>query len=285
MKSEDIQTVREVLSRMQTPYENIEDPVTLVIGCGGAGNNLVDYFHKLGVDGITTIGINTDSRHLEHIEADKKVFIGKTITRGRGAGGHREIGEQAAELAQDSLNEITRNSDIVFLVAGLGGGTGLGATPVVGRIAKNEGAVVIAICILPFEAEAVRRSKASRGLLDLRNIAESTIVLDNNKLLDISPGLSAEEALNIMNKMISQVIINTRKTVMQTIMAAKSLEVSEIICGMESATIEEAQAPKANSHITLPAPIHADMITPQVPEVPNTPEPGVLEERKGELLQ
>jgi cell division GTPase FtsZ len=285
MKSEDIQTVKEVLEMMRTPYEEIEEPVTLVIGCGGAGNNVVDYFCKLGVEGITTIGINTDERHLEQIEADKKVFIGKTITRGRGAGGHREIGEHAAELAEDSLNEIVDNSDIVFLVAGLGGGTGLGATPVVGRIARDRGAVVVAIGILPFGAESGRRLRATRGVSDLRKVAESTIVLDNNKLLTIAPGLSADQSLNIMNKMISQVIINTRKTLISTIMATKSLEVSEFLGIMETNAVIEKQPQDNPSVVAIPQPIVADTVTPPMDDTPNPPEPEVLGNPTEELFQ
>lgn len=285
MKREDMQTVKEVLDMMRTPYENIDDPVTLVVGCGGAGNNVVDYFHKLEVEGFTTIGINTDERHLEQIDADKKVFIGKTITRGRGAGGHREIGEQAAELAEDSLSELVENSDIVFLVAGLGGGTGLGATPVVGRIARNQGAVVVAIGILPFGVESARRQKATRGLSDLRKVAESTIVLDNNKLLTIAPGLSAEQSLNIMNKMISQVIINTRKTLISTIMATKSLEVSEFLGVMETNAVIEKQPQDNPSVVALPQPLVAERSTPPMEDIPNPPVPAVLESQPEEMFQ
>jgi cell division protein FtsZ len=285
MKREDIQTVKEVLEMMRTPYEDIEEPVTLLIGCGGAGNNMVDYFHKMNIEGITTIGINTDEKHLERIEADKKVFIGKTITRGRGAGGHREIGEQAAELAEDSLNEIVENSDIVFLVAGMGGGTGLGATPVVGRIARDKGAVVVAIGILPFGAESGRRLKATRGVSDLRKVAESTIVLDNNKLLTIAPGLSPNQSLNIMNKMISQVIINTRKTLISTIMATKSLEVSEFLGVMETNAVIEKQPQDSPSVVTIPQPLVAESIAPQLEDVPNPPDPEVLGNQPEELFQ
>lgn len=260
MKNKEMEAVREVVDRMRAPYESIGEPVTLVIGCGGAGNNLVDYFHKLNVEGITTIGINTDEKRLAQIEADKKVFIGKTITRGKGAGGHKDIGEEAAELAKDSLKEIIKSSDIVFLIAGLGGGTGSGATPVVGRIAKEQGAVVIGIGILPFKVETGRRKKASNGFEDLKKISESTIFLDNNKLLKIAPELSTEESLNVMNRMISQVIINTRKTLIQTISATKNLDISEIYGEVRTGTIEEGESPVENvEKIVLPAPLNAGM--------------------------
>ncbi len=260
MENNEMETVREVVDRMQATYENLGEPVTLVIGCGGAGNNFVDYFHRLDVEGITTIGINTDEQHLTQIEAHKKVFIGKTITRGKGAGGHREIGERAAEIAEDILRGIVKNSDIVFLVAGLGGGTGLGATPVIGRLAKEQGAVVIGIGILPFTVEVRRRKKADKGSAELKKIAESTILLDNNKLLKIAPGLSTEESLNIMNRMISKVIISTRNTMVQTISATEALDVSDILGEVRTGSIEEKK-PRIDtaSDIVLPTPLHANI--------------------------
>jgi cell division GTPase FtsZ len=260
MKNERIETLTEVVERIKAPYENLDEPVTVVIGIGGAGNNLVNHLSKMGIEGITTIGINTDERHLAEIEADKKMYIGKTITRGRGSGGHKEIGSQAAELAADSLSEMVKDSDIVFLIAGLGGGTGTGATPVIGRLAKAQGALVIGIGILPFAAESTRRKRAKRGFNELKKVAESTILLDNNKLLDIAPDLSAEEGLNVMNSMISKIIINTRSTLVQTIMAAKSLNVDEIIGDMPAQEIEEKEAPPLNTpDIVAPVPIHAQI--------------------------
>ncbi len=254
----EMETVEEIVNRMRAPYESIGEPVTLVIGCGGAGNNLVNYFHRLDVKGITTIGINTDENHLKHIEADKKVFIGKTIVRGGGAGGHSEIGEQAAELAENYLKEIVKDSDIVFLVAGLGGGTGLGATPVVGRIAKEQGAVVIGIGILPFNAETRRRKNASKGFEKLKKVVESTILLDNNKLLNIAPDLSAEESLDVMNRMISQVIISTRKTLVQTMKATLSMDLSEIMGKLPQGEIEQIEKHSSpQPSIVIPAPLHA----------------------------
>lgn len=270
MKTKGMETVQEVVERMRAPYENLDEPVTLVIGCGGAGNNLVDHFHKLNAEGITTVGINTDERHLKQIEADKKVFIGKTLTRGKGAGGHKEIGEQAAEMAEESLTEIVKDSDIVFLVAGLGGGTGMGATPVVGRIAKEQGAVVIGICIMPFNAESSRRKKADKGFQELKKVAESTILLDNNKLLKVAPDLSAEESLKIMNKMISQVIISTRKSLIQSIIATRSLDISDIVGEFHPGEVEEKKPQILQEpNIVTPAPLHADILNENVQNLPN----------------
>ncbi|UCE73062.1 MAG: hypothetical protein JSV56_08455 [Methanomassiliicoccales archaeon] len=283
MKNNKIETVKEVVERIRAPYENLDEPVTLVIGCGGAGNNLVDYFHGLGKKGITTIGINTDEEHLTQIEADLKMFIGKTITRSRGAGGDKEIGKQAAELAEDSLRDAVKNSDIVFLVAGLGGGTGLGATPVVGRIAREQGAVVIGIGILPFIAETARRKKASKGFNEFKMVTESTILLDNNKLLEIAPDLSANESLTIMNRMISQVIINTRETLISAISATKNLNISEIMGEVPPEDIEESEPQvERQPSVVAPVPLHAN-IEPE--ELPHPPRNNTLEDYIPDLLQ
>ena len=282
MEKQNAETVKEVVERMQAPYENLNEPVTLVIGCGGAGNNVVDYFHSVKPEGVTTIGINTDEKHLKKIEADKKIFIGKTITRGDGAGGHREIGQKAAELAAESLKDMLSDSDIVFLVAGLGGGTGLGATPVVGRIAKEAGAVVIGIGIMPFFAEATRRKKANRGFTELKKVTESTILLDNNKLLEIAPGLSANEGLNVMNKMISKVILSTRSTLIQTISATKNLEFSEIIGDMQQADVSQTKIQEVTAPaIVAPVPLHAGIGNPAPTMSPTTE---YVENDPGDLL-
>jgi cell division protein FtsZ len=283
MKNNKIETVKEVVERIRAPYENLDEPVTLVIGCGGAGNNLVDYFHGLDQKGITTIGINTDEEHLTQIEADLKMFIGKTITRSRGAGGDIKIGKQAAELAEDSLRDAVKNSDIVFLVAGLGGGTGLGATPVVGRIAREQGAVVIGIGILPFNAETARRKKASKGFDEFKKVAESTILLDNNKLLEIAPDLSANESLTIMNRMISQVIINTRETLISAISATKNLDISEIMGEAPPEDIEESEPQvERQPSVVAPVPLHANIKTE---ELPHPPRNNTLEDYIPDLLQ
>jgi cell division protein FtsZ len=282
MEKQKAETVKEVVERMQAPYENLNEPVTLVIGCGGAGNNLLNYFQSVKPDGVTTIGINTDEKHLKNIDADKKIFIGKTITRGDGAGGHKEIGQKAAELAAETLRDVLRNSDIVFLVAGLGGGTGLGSTPVIGRIAKEEGAVVIGIGIMPFMVEKTRRKKANRGFSELKKVSESAILLDNNKLLDIAPSLSANQGLNVMNKMISKVILSTRSTLIQTISATQNLEFSEIIGDMHASEAgTQPQREVSPPPLVAPVPLHA-----QIPNQPTTlsPAPEIAQNNPGDLL-
>ena len=110
-------------------YKEFGEPKILVVGCGGAGNNSINRLHKIGVHGAETIAVNTDKQHLDITEANKKILIGKNITKGLGAGGHPEIGEDAADQAKDVLEEVLGEADLVFIAAGMGGGTGTGAIP------------------------------------------------------------------------------------------------------------------------------------------------------------
>ncbi|MFA5862552.1 MAG: cell division protein FtsZ, partial [Candidatus Thermoplasmatota archaeon] len=131
-------------------FEAFGEPRIVIVGCGGAGNNTINRLHKLGVKGAETIAINTDKVHLDIIEADKKLLIGKSITRGLGAGGYPEVAERCAEMAQPALEELLEGADLVFVTAGMGGGTGTGTAPIVARVAKKKGAIVIGMVSTPF---------------------------------------------------------------------------------------------------------------------------------------
>ncbi len=120
--------------------EDIEEfgtPKITIVGCGGAGNNTINRLYNIGVDGAETIALNTDKQHLDMIEADKKVLVGKSITKGLGAGGFPDIGRRATELARKTIEDLLKDSDMVFITAGMGGGTGTGAAPVVAEIAQG----------------------------------------------------------------------------------------------------------------------------------------------------
>ncbi|HUR63172.1 MAG TPA: cell division protein FtsZ, partial [Candidatus Thermoplasmatota archaeon] len=120
-------------------YENFGEPKIVIVGCGGAGGNTVNRLHKVGVRGAETIAINTDKQALDLVEADKKLLVGKTITRGLGAGGYPEVAERCAEQARGKLEEMLKGADLVFITAGMGGGTGTGTAPVVADVAKKMG--------------------------------------------------------------------------------------------------------------------------------------------------
>ena len=185
----------------------ISDPKTVVVGCGGAGNNSVDRLQRIGLWGARTIAINTDRAHLERVHADQRVLIGKRITRGMGAGGHPEIAEHCAEEAREELELILKGADITFITAGMGGGTGTGTAPIVAEVAKELGSVVVSMATVPFSAEGRNRGqKAAIGLDKLKKNSDSTIILANDKLLRMVPNMPVNQAFSVMDQMISEVI-------------------------------------------------------------------------------
>ncbi|RDZ97534.1 cell division protein FtsZ, partial [Haloferax sp. Atlit-6N] len=144
------------------------NPRIVIVGCGGAGNNTVNRLYNIGVDGADTVAINTDKQHLKMIEADTKILVGKSLTQGLGAGGDPSMGERATEMAQGTIKEVLGEADLVFVTAGMGGGTGTGAAPVVSKIAKEQGAIVVGMVSTPFNVERARTVKAEEGLEKLR---------------------------------------------------------------------------------------------------------------------
>ncbi len=195
--------------------EDFGTPRIVVVGCGGGGNNTVNRLYNLGIAGADTIAINTDKIHLDITQADKKILIGKSITRGLGAGGFPEIGRRAAELARGTLEEVLKNANLVFVTAGMGGGTGTGVAPVVAQIAKDQGAIVVGMVTSPFKVERARMVKAEEGLDELRNTADTVIVLDNNRLLDYVPNLPIDQAFSVMDQLISETVKGISETITQ----------------------------------------------------------------------
>ncbi len=174
-----------------------------VVGCGGGGTNTVARCVESGIDGVNFIAANTDAQHLLMVRAPKKVLLGKRTTRGLGAGSLPQIGEEAAQEAEPELKAALQGSDMVFVVAGLGGGTGTGSAPVVARVAKEVGALTIAICTLPFSVEgAVRMQNAERGLERLRETCDTIIVIPNDKLLEIAPRLPLQAAFKVADEIL-----------------------------------------------------------------------------------
>ncbi len=188
-------------------------PRILVVGCGGAGNNSVDRLMRIGVHGAKTVAINTDKMHIDRIEAEKKALIGRSITRGMGAGGCPEVGERCALLAEDDIRRLISGADMTFITVGMGGGTGTGVAPVVARLAESMGSVVVAIATTPFDAEKRRCRAAREGLEKLRRHCDSVIVLDNNRLVKMVPNLPIEQAFCVMDQLISEVIRGITETI------------------------------------------------------------------------
>jgi len=157
-----------------------------VIGVGGGGVNAVNRMISEGMRGVEFIAVNTDAQALMLAQPPKRVRIGDKLTRGLGAGSNPEIGEKAAEESSDDLYEALKGSDMVFVTAGMGGGTGTGASPIVARVAKEVGALTIGVVTRPFTFEGGKRSKAAEaGIAKLKEHVDTLIVIPNDRLLEI----------------------------------------------------------------------------------------------------
>ncbi|MFB6147663.1 MAG: cell division protein FtsZ, partial [Candidatus Nanohaloarchaea archaeon] len=183
--------------------DNVKDAKILVVGVGGAGNNQVTRIQSKEVDGAETVAINTDKQHLEISSADRKILIGRDLTKGLGAGGHPQKGERSAEENRAELRKLFSDADMVFITAGLGGGTGTGAAPVLAEIAKKEDCIVIGTVTMPFEIEGARMSKAEDGLYQLRQHVDTAIVIENDRLLDIAGDMPLDQAFGVADELIT----------------------------------------------------------------------------------
>ncbi len=164
-----------------------EKPVLKVVGVGGGGGNAVNRMIENDVKGVEFVVINTDAQVLRLAKADIRLQIGKVLTKGLGAGADPEIGRQAAEESEDDIREILKGSDMVFITAGMGGGTGTGACPVVARVAKELGCLTVGIVTKPFTFEGRKRhNQAMKGLADLKPYVDTLIVVPNDKLLTLA---------------------------------------------------------------------------------------------------
>ena len=157
-----------------------------VIGVGGAGNNAVNRMIDMGIKGVDFIAVNTDRQALQTSKASTKIQIGEKITRGLGAGANPDIGAQSAEESKAEISEVLRGADMVFVTAGMGGGTGTGAAPIVASTAKEMGILTIGVVTKPFTFEGKKRlSQAERGIESLKGKVDTLVVIPNDKLLQI----------------------------------------------------------------------------------------------------
>ncbi|HWG91139.1 MAG TPA: cell division protein FtsZ, partial [Candidatus Thermoplasmatota archaeon] len=171
-----------------------------VVGCGGGGCNTLNRMVENGAlfQNIDLIAVNTDAQALLHSPAPKKILIGKRLTRGLGAGAIPQTGEKAAEEQEEDIRKALEGADLVFITAGMGGGTGTGSAPVVAKVARELGALTIAVVTLPFRVEGgVRMQNAEQGLARLRDMADTTIVIPNDKLLEVAPRLPINAAFKV----------------------------------------------------------------------------------------
>ncbi len=184
-----------------------------VIGVGGMGCNAVTWLFNKGISGASIYATNTDALHLSVTKADEKVLIGKELTRGLGCGGEPKRGREAAKEAIVDIKKMVGGADMVFIIAGMGGGTGTGAAPVIAQLAKETGAVIIGVVTMPFESEKARIDKAEFGLQELRDVTDTCIVLDNNRLVDIAGQLPIEQAFAVANELVSTMVKGIVETI------------------------------------------------------------------------
>ena len=178
-----------------------------VIGCGGGGSNTISRMMEEGIHGAKLIAINTDAQHLIRTQANQRILVGRQRTRGLGAGSIPQIGEEAALENEAEIRAVVSGSDMVFITVGLGGGTGTGVAPVVAKAAREEGALTIAIVTLPFSAEgAIRMENAEAGLERLRDVADTVIVVPNDRLLEVVPELPLYAAFKVADEVLMRAV-------------------------------------------------------------------------------
>ncbi|PAV29919.1 cell division protein FtsZ [Virgibacillus profundi] len=242
---------------------NMEELATIkVIGVGGGGNNAVNRMIEHGVEGVEFIAVNTDAQALNLSKAEVKIQIGGKLTRGLGAGANPEVGKKAAEESKDQLQEVLQGADMIFVTAGMGGGTGTGAAPVIAQIAKDLGALTVGVVTRPFSFEGRRRStQAISGIDALKSSVDTLIVIPNDRLLEIvdknTPMLEAfREADNVLRQGVQGIsdliakpgLINVDFADVKTIMTDKG----SALMGIGIATGETRASEAAKKAISSP---------------------------------
>ncbi len=183
-------------------------PKIKVIGIGGSGGNAITRMSQCGIKGVELIAVNTDFQDLQSTDADIKIRIGKNLTEGLGAGMNPEIGARAVKESRQEIKNLLTDSDMVFLTCGLGGGTGTGALPAIAEIAKECGALTIAVVTTPFSFEGKERSKvAKKGIVRVKDRVDTLIPISNNKLLStLNPNVTLQDAFWYCDEILRQAV-------------------------------------------------------------------------------
>ncbi|MEM0482637.1 MAG: cell division protein FtsZ [Nitrososphaerota archaeon] len=199
-----------------TGYEDGFGVKIKLIGLGGAGSNTVHRLVSSGLYGATAIAANTDRQHLDTVNAHHKILLGPKTTRDHGAGGNPEIGKLAAEESIEEIRKALDGSDLVFIAAGLGGGTGTGAAPVCAKVARELGAIVVGVVTMPFRFEGgVRKRIALRGLSELQQYVNTVVVVDNNRLLELYPQYNLKTAFALADEVINNMILSITESIVK----------------------------------------------------------------------
>ena len=184
---------------------SVQGAVIKVIGVGGGGGNAINRMIEEGLAGVEFIAANTDIQALSSSKAETVIQLGPKLTRGLGAGGQPEVGRKAAEESEETLTEALTGADMVFITAGMGGGTGTGAAPLIAKISKEEGALTVAVVTRPFTFEGRRRANnAKDGIEELKKYVDSLIIVSNDNLLDVIGRKPIEEAFQAADNVLRQ---------------------------------------------------------------------------------
>tara|TARA_Y100000310_G_scaffold335772_1_gene418641 strand:- start:4574 stop:5752 length:1179 start_codon:yes stop_codon:yes gene_type:complete len=178
-----------------------------VVGSGGGGNNTINRISEVGIVGAETVAVNTDAQDLLYTKADKKILIGKDVSKGLGAGSNPQIGEESARESEHDLKQSLQGSDMVFITCGLGGGTGTGSVPVIAEVGKKLGCLTVGIVTLPFAMEGKKRyENATLGLEKLEPVVDTLIVIPNDKLLELAPDLPLHTAFKVADEILTNAV-------------------------------------------------------------------------------
>ncbi len=189
----------EILKFIEESY-----PKIFIVGAGGSGSNTLDRLFEMGIAGVRLVAMNTDARHLLHVRSNKKVLLGKMVSKGRGAGSNPVLGEESAKESLEEIKESINGPSMVFITCGLGGGTGTGSAPIIAEAAKSMGALTVAVVTLPFASEGkVRMDNAITGLEKLKKHTDTLIVIKNDKLLNLVPDLPLNTAFKVCDEVLA----------------------------------------------------------------------------------
>ena len=181
-----------------------------VVGVGGAGSNAVTRIYNTGIKSAKTIAINTDKTHLFNVaEAHQKILLGK----GLGAGGDPDLAKRIASQHLNDLEKSIEDLSLLFIAAGMGGGTGTGVAPLIAEIAKEHGIITVAMVTFPFSIERAKIKVAQRGVNELIEVADTVVVIDNNKLLEYAPNLPINEAFELADSIIKRAVVGISDTI------------------------------------------------------------------------
>ncbi|WP_416785618.1 cell division protein FtsZ [Anaerorhabdus sp.] len=223
-----------------------------VLGIGGGGSNTADFIIKSNLKGIKTYSINTDAQALDQSQASTRIHIGKTLTKGLGAGAIPEIGRNAAEESREELIECIDGADIVFVASGMGGGTGTGAAPYIASLAKELGILTIAIVTKPFSLEGrTRMEKAIEGISKLNDIADITVVIPNQKIIEEHEDKFLEEAFTIPDEVLKVAVESLIRMLDSNAQVGMSIDLNALIAtlanrGLAVMGIGESANPEIN---------------------------------------